>query len=172
MDIYEKQKQVGMPLTEYFLRNDIRKILTRGRYSKGSSKTEERLKQEFPYIEREKDIQFFGTEEYKKEFETRIAQQEDSRKVFGEFLGYPPSAVEWFVEEWIEAAKTKDPNFDRDVVMAVNYKGIPFITRKDLVEENLAWMEENIKLPDNWDVTVRKFTPRKSMGNGKGRKSL
>lgn len=108
-----------------------------------------KLKEKYPHIElsgRRINL-FFGEEEYKEDFKSRMIDHgggdtDYDPKVLGEYLLYPPSALEWFVESRLN----KDIEGER--AKLITYKGIGFITRDDLVGENITWMENNYIAPE------------------------
>lgn len=148
--IWKAERTLGKRLHEYYIERDIRKIMilkkhnviTRpGQYLK-------KMMMKYPYheVESRKRIIFFAKEEYRDTFKSNMEVNEYGEKdytdgLLGEYLMYPPTAVDWYVAN--QERILEEPG----EVVNVHYKGIPFVTHKDLVRENISWMDQNVRVP-------------------------
>ncbi|UGO47832.1 hypothetical protein MCCARTNEY_258 [Bacillus phage vB_BanH_McCartney] len=69
-------------------------------------------------------------------------------RLLGIFMGYPPSACEWFTSRPIQEALKHNHNVDNEECCFIYYHGIQFATHKDLVKENIEWLRAHRPVPE------------------------
>lgn len=156
-NLREVESKIGKRLNEYYIEHDIRKIMILKNHNAITipGKYIKKMKDKYPYIEfnTRNRIIFFSKEEYKGTFKNRLKENKYGEMDFtcellGEYLGYPPTAVEWYVDN------TGNIRKEPGEVVDVWYKGIPFTTHKDLVKENIEWMDKNLNISETLGLGI------------------
>jgi hypothetical protein len=96
------------------------------------------------------DYWFFQSEQIKLEFEKEVISEIITNGIFndekiGMFLGFPPAAVRNFAK----LQKDKECGlYERRV--GVDYAGIRFMSYEDSILEDLKWLKDNLKIPNEY----------------------
>lgn len=121
---------------------------------------------DYPHIEQKKKIKqkvydsylFFQSEERKKQYIDQIrdcSTRMEKDMVFGLTLGFPPKAVVWFahtdplLSRSEEEVKERRKRYESERC-CITYDGISFASSIFDVEENVKWLWDNIKIPDEY----------------------
>jgi len=112
----------------------------------------------FPFIKLDRGFMiFFQTRDMMIEFENKMREGRKKGRAFdmnmaiGEALGLPPSAAELF-------AKGEGQNW-----LVINFYGLVFNTREELVEENLRWLKKRYKVPKDYPGTIEVIDKRETV---------
>lgn len=102
------------------------------------------LSKKYPYTILDNNYIFFQNEQMKKEFTDQIQATEKNspeyHRIIGETLGYPPQAINFFVQ----CMENKELEKKRAYF---NYAGINFTANVEQALEITYWLWKNIRIP-------------------------